>query len=268
LYADFLWGLSNGASVALGRGVRHYTDDLSFFKPTAVSVVPSLLKLFDRINAFNPELRIVLTGAGDCSPDLMESVKAKLPDAIFAFGYGLTETSSGVAISVGTGDPYALSICPDDTITIAKDGEILIESPTCMMKGYYNDPEGTAEVLRDGVLYTGDLGLFDPAGKLHITGRKKEMLVLPDGMKIFLPEYEARLSELLGTAELAVTLKGNRPVLIIQTAMTDAQIFDTIRPFTDELPRSQQLSEIILTDEPLPRTATGKVQRWQLREFV
>ena len=100
-----------------------------------------------------------------------------------------------------------MEICPDDTITLAEDGEILIEAPTCMMKGYYKRPDSTAEVLRDGVLHTGDLGSFDINGRLHITGRKKDILVLPDGTKIFLPEYEARLMSALGHTELAVTLR-------------------------------------------------------------
>ena len=118
-----------------------------------------------------------------------------------SFGYGLTETSSGVAISV-KGDPYAMEVCPDDTITIAEDGEILIEAPTCIMQGYYKRPDATREVLRGGVFHTGDLGMFDENGLLHITGRKKDMLVLPDGTKIFLPEYEAAIMQALGHTEI------------------------------------------------------------------
>ena len=183
-----------------------------------------------------------------------------------SFGYGLTETSSGVAISV-RGDPFAMEICPDDTITLAEDGEILIEAPTCIMQGYYKMPEATA-VLENGVLRTGDLGRFDAEGKLHITGRKKDMLVLPDGTKIFLPEYEARLMKALGHTELAVVMRGAGPLLVFSGEADKAELLEKLRPLMAELPRGQQLRDILITNEALPRTATGKIKRWELQQKV
>ena len=257
-----LWGLSCGASVALGRGARHYMDDCLTFRPTALSVVPSLLAFLLGHDCLNNSLRVILVGAGDCQSELLSAVTAK--DIRVSFGYGLTETSSGVAIST-KGDPFAMEICPDDEITIAKDGEILIKAPTCMMQGYYKMPEATAEAITDGVLHSGDLGYLDAEGLLHITGRKKDILVLADGTKIFLPEYEAKLSSVLGTAELAVLLKSGRPVLVISDDMlTKEEIRRKIRPILDEYPRGQQITEIILRSAPIPRTATGKIQRYRI----
>ena len=260
-----LWGLSCGACVALGRGARHYVDDCSFYKPTAVSVVPLLLGFLIRQRCVNPELKLVLVGAGDCPAPLLAAAAAM--GIRVSFGYGLTETSSGVAISV-RGDPFAMEICPDDTITLAEDGEILIEATTCIMQGYYKRPDATAAVLRDGVLHTGDLGYLDADRKLHITGRKKDMLVLPDGTKIFLPEYEARLMKGLGHTELAVTLKDGRPLLVYSGEADKAALLEALKPLMAELPRGQQLKDILITDEPLPRTATGKIKRWELQQKV
>ncbi|MBQ9648313.1 MAG: AMP-binding protein, partial [Oscillospiraceae bacterium] len=192
-----LWGLSCGACVALGRGARHYLDDCDFFKPTAVSIVPMLLGFLLKQNLINEEMKLVLVGAGDCPAALLQGARAR--GLRVSFGYGLTETSSGVALSLGD-DPYAMTVCPDDEITIAPDGEILIKVRSCMMKGYYKCPEDTNAVLAGGVLHTGDLGRFDEKGRLHVTGRKKDMLVLPDGTKLFLPEAEAELARLLGGA--------------------------------------------------------------------
>ena len=93
-----LWGLSCGASVALGRGARHYADDCAFFRPTAVSVVPMLLGFLLQHELINPELKLVLVGAGDCPAMLLGAARTK--GLRVSFGYGLTETSSGVAISV------------------------------------------------------------------------------------------------------------------------------------------------------------------------
>lgn len=258
-----LWGLSCGACVALGRGARYYAQDCGFYTPTAVSVVPLLLGFLLRENALNPELRTVLVGAGDCPPPLLAAAAAR--GLAVSFGYGLTETSSGVAISTG-GDPFAMDICPDDRVTLADDGEILIEAPTCMMQGYYRRPEDTAAVLRDGVLRTGDLGRFDDDGRLHITGRKKDVLVLPDGTKLFLPELEAELAAALGHTEIAVTLRDGRPVLVYCGEADRADLSRRLRPVMERLPRGQQIADILIVSDPLPRTATGKIKRWELQQ--
>ena len=258
-----LWGLSCGAAVALGRGPRHYVDDCAFFRPTALSAVPLLLGFLIQHRLFNEELKLVLVGAGDCPRPLLDAASAM--GVRISFGYGLTETSSGVAISV-SGDPFAMEICPDDTITLAEDGEILIQAPTCMMLGYYKRPADTAAVLVDGVLRSGDLGRFDEEGKLHITGRKKDMLVLPDGTKLFLPEYEGELMQALGHTELAVILLGSRPVLVYSGQAEEKALAEKLRPLMAARPRGQQLARILIVDSPLPRTATGKIKRWELQQ--
>lgn len=260
-----LWGLSCGAAVALGRGPRHYADDCTFFQPTAVSVVPLLLGFLLQHRLVNPELKLVLVGAGDCPKPLLDAA-AGLGLRV-SFGYGLTETSSGVAISV-SGDPFAMEVCPDDTITIAEDGEILIQAPTCMMQGYYKREADTAAVLQGGVLYSGDLGHFDAEGKLHVTGRKKDMLVLPDGTKLFLPEYEGEIMRALDHSELAVVLRGTRPVLVYSGEAESAALEKLLRPLMAGLPRGQQLAGVYVVDHPLPRTATGKIKRWELKQEV
>ena len=258
-----LWGLSCGASVALGRGARHYADDCAFFRPTAVSVVPMLLGFLLQHELINPELKLVLVGAGDCPAMLLGAARTK--GLRVSFGYGLTETSSGVAISV-SGDPFAMEVCPDDTITIADDGEILIQAPTCMMQGYYKRPEDTAAVLKDGILYSGDLGRFDKDGKLHITGRKKDMLVLPDGTKLFLPEYESAIMKALDHQELAVALKNGKPVLVYSGEADAKDIEKRLRPLMADQPRGRQITAVYVVSHPLPRTTTGKIKRWELQQ--
>ena len=269
-----LWGLSCGATVALGRGPRHYAEDLSYYRPTAVSVVPLLLGFLMKAQALNPELALILIGAGDCPANILCAAKAF--GVRVSFGYGLTETSSGVALSLGD-DPYAMTVCPDDTIRIAEDGEILIQVPTCIMKGYYKRPEDTAAVLKDGWLSTGDLGFLDENGCLHITGRKKDILVLSDGTKIYLPEYEQQIMRALGQTELAVTLRDGRPVLILKgdpaqagsaSSQDKAALLAALSPLMKTLPRGQQIADIVFSAQPLPRTATGKIKRYELNALL
>ena len=259
-----LWGMSCGAAVALGRGARHYAEDCLFFRPTALSAVPALLGFLLKVRALNPELKLILIGAGGCPEPILNAAKAT--GARVCFGYGLTETSSGVALSLGTGDPYAMEVCPDDTITIAPDGEVLIEAPTCVMQGYWRRPSDTEKVLRDGVLYTGDLGRIDECGKLHLTGRKKEILVLPDGTKLYLPEYEQALAAALGSDALLVLLDGGAPVLLLEGAEGEKEdVMRKIRPVLDARPRGQQIRRVEYYGKPLPRTASGKIMRWAIQ---
>ncbi|MCR4804657.1 MAG: AMP-binding protein, partial [Clostridia bacterium] len=209
-----LWGLACGACVALGRGPRHYLDDPAVFDPTAISAVPLLLGFLIQHDLLNPSLKLILVGAGDCPPLYLAMAAAK--GIRVSFGYGLTETSSGLALSLGD-DPFAMTVCPDDRIRIAEDGEILVSAPTCVMKGYYRNEEATkAAFTADGWLATGDLGMLDGEGRLRITGRKKDMLVFSDGTKLFLPEAEAELAKLLPGCELALVQKQSRTTLIVR----------------------------------------------------
>jgi len=254
---SLLWGLGYGACVALGRGRRHFLDDCRYFEPTILPAVPALLEALLRMDALNPGLRTVLIGAAPCTEQTIRAVRAK--GISVRFGYGLTETASGLAISTEDDDPFAMALCPD-TEAMIEEGEIAVRTP-CLMESYF----GGENPAVNGKFYTGDLGYLDDRGRLHVTGRKKEMLVLPSGVKIFCPEAERALERLLPGAEAAVVLRGGRPVLL--AAGCPAELAEkAVAAYNRTVPRAEQLAGAALHPGPLPRTATGKLKRWMLEE--
>lgn len=259
---SLFWGLSFGAKVALGRGLRHIIDDGTYYKASVISLVPQIASFMAMNKIFNKELRLALIGAGPCSQKIIDLIKAN--NIQVSFGYGLTETSSGVALSVGD-DPFAMKVCPDDKIVIADDDEILISSPTCMMKGYYKKVDDTNKVLYDGYLHTGDLGKIDENGLLHITGRKKDILVLSDGTKIYLPEYEEELMKYLSGADYAVNLIEEKIILFVYDERHQLNVEEKVKEFNYSKPRGQRISKIQYVETKLPRTQTGKIKRWALK---
>ena len=255
-----LWPLSFGSEISLSRGLPYIFEDIKEFKPTVMSLVPQLASFFALKKLFNPELKLVLIGAGDCSKDVLMLIKSL--GIRVSFGYGLTESSSGIALSLGE-DPKAMTICPDYQVEIAEDGEIIASSKTTLMKGYYKDEKGTDEVLKGDKLYTGDLGKIEN-DLLYITGRKKDILVLNDGTKIFLPEYEANLTKLLGpTSDFTVLQdEANRIILYIYS---ENKVDDIVATFNEKYPRGQRISQIIYAKNKLPRTKTNKVQKYMIK---
>lgn len=280
-----LWGLTYGATIALGRGTRYLLSDCEFFKPTILPVVPSLLKMLMQQHALPASLKVVLVGA---APLDAVSVKALQNVGMKVYlGYGLTETSSGIAITQDHKDPFALYPCPGADIRIEPDGEISVATP-CMMQGYLDFSEtiredagsdeaenndNSAYVLghpiipvEGGRLYTGDLGSLDTRGALCLTGRKKDMLVLPDGTKIFCPEYEEELSGLIGLSDLTVILKQDRPFLVIGDSGGNVpeNIDSLLAEFNEKRAMGLRICGVLSYGKPLPRTATGKIRRWEI----
>ncbi len=264
---SLLWGLSCGACVALSRGFKQMFSDFAFFKPTAVSLVPQMSGFFASRHVFNPELKLVLIGAGDCSDAILELISSQ--GIRVCFGYGLTETSSGVALSIGK-DPRAMTLCPDVKVSFGPDEEILLDCQPCLMGGYYKDEASTEAVLHKGILSTGDLGYLDSEGLLHIKGRKKDILVLDDGTKIYCPEYEGKLAALLGTDKDFAIGKNEKGQIVLAFGKATLQdnYSSLVASFNQSVPYSSRIAVVLYFPGPLPRTQTGKIKRWALQKMI
>jgi long-chain acyl-CoA synthetase len=127
--------------------------------------------------------RFAITGAAPINPDILTLFQS-LGIPIFE-GYGMTEDTAGATINYGgmnrigtVGTPF-----PETEMKVAQDGELLMRGRH-VMKGYYKNPEATAETIVDGWLHTGDVGEIDADGFVKITGRKKEIYVTSGGKNI------------------------------------------------------------------------------------
>lgn len=177
---------------ALKIGQKRATLIMDFLK------VPAYLKLFYWLAYFIifrklkkrmgwDRLRVAISGAAPISPDVLhffQSIGVNLME-----GYGQTE-GTGVACVSRTGQVKFGTVGPPITgteIKIAEDGEILVKSPS-IFKGYFRNPKDSAETVKDGWLYSGDVGEIDKDGYLKITDRKKDIIVTAGGKNIT-PQY-------------------------------------------------------------------------------
>ena len=127
-------------------------------------------------------LKIIASGSAALQPRLSRVFNAA--GIAVMEGYGLTETSPVISVNDVREKGFKIGsvgkVLPETKVTIANDGEILVEGPNVMM-GYYKNPEKTAEVLQNGKFHTGDIGEIDSEGFLKITDRKKEMFKTSGG---------------------------------------------------------------------------------------
>ncbi|CUH40495.1 Long-chain-fatty-acid--CoA ligase [Jannaschia seosinensis] len=218
-------------------------------------------------------LRYVSSGAAPLDPAWKRKAEAfyGLP---LQNGYGMTETTAGVSATRNRiGDPDT-SVGPPLTgceIRIADPsaegvGEILTRGPH-VMKGYYRAPDLTAETLdAEGWLSTGDLGRIDAEGRLHVVGRKKE-LIIRSGFNVYPPEVEAALnghSDVVQSAVIGRARNGNEDILaFVQATRPDLDTSLLAEFVAASLSAYKRPSAIFVVDA-LPAAATGKILKHKL----
>jgi len=193
-------------------------------------------------------------------------------------GYGMTEAAPMITFTrpgkFKAGSPG--QALPNLELRI-KDDEIIAKGPN-IMKGYYNRPEETAEVIKDGWLYTGDLGKVDKKGFLTITGRRKEIIVLPSGKNINPALLERKLEEHEMIAEAGIFFdKGFLHALIFpeisiaeQKNISELNIYfrkEILPQFNQQVTSYKRIMKFTLVGEELPKTRLGKLQRFKLPEL-
>jgi fatty-acyl-CoA synthase len=146
-------------------------------------------------------------------------------------------------------------------------GEILIRGPGRMV-GYWNNPEATAQAVRDGWLHTGDLGMLDEQGLLTFVDRMKD-IIISGGLNISAAEVERAVGEFSGVEEVVVIAApddrfGETPMAVLY-ATAEVDVAALIRHCNDRLADYKVPRYVAIEVEPLPRLATGKLSKPAVR---
>jgi acyl-CoA synthetase (AMP-forming)/AMP-acid ligase II len=254
-----------------------------------VAGVPTLMrKLMEAPDIARYDLSSLGTigsGGAPVPPDLIRSIGSHFKRRVAPTnGYGLTETTSSVVTN--TGDEYLEH--PDSVgrptltsdIRVTDDegkpcaprvpGEVCMYGPS-VVRGYWNKPEATAEAFVDGWFSSGDIGFLDEDGLLFIVDRKKDV-VIRAGENVYCAEVEAVLFEHPAIADVAIiglphASLGEEVAAVVELQPATAASADDLQTYARQrLAEFKVPSRVFFRDTPLPRTATGKVLKRELRD--
>jgi len=246
---------------------------------------------FRRIHeSFGGKLRLAVSGGASFDADVARDFH-RLGFTILQ-GYGLTETSGAATVTRFEDNKIGSVGTPLNGVEVKIDepneqgiGEVLIRGPV-VMSGYYRNPDANREAFTpDRWFRSGDLGRFDRGGHLYIVGRKKDVIKLPSGKNVFPEDVEAHYEQspfvsevcVLGVKDDASQFKGAEKlcaVVVPNFEYLKAQHIANSREWVvwelenlgRELPEYQRVHDFVLRAEPLPRTTTRKVRRFELKD--
>lgn len=266
-------------------------EGIQRWRVTVAAVVPPLVLALAKNPALEKydlsSIRIVLSGAAPLGKDLVDALRARVPQAVFGQGYGMTEAGPVLSMcpafakepapakpgSCGTvvRNAELKVVDPDTGLSLGRNlpGEICIRGPQ-IMKGYLNDPEATARTIDvHGWLHTGDIGYVDDDDEVFIVDRVKELIKFK-GFQVPPAELEALLVAHPSIADAAVVPQkdeaaGEVPVAFVVRA-ADADIAeDAIKDFiSKQVVFYKRLHKVYFTPS-IPKSASGKILRRDLR---
>lgn len=224
---------------------------------------------------FGGELREIVCGGAPIRPVIGEFfIDIGMP---LIAGYGITECSPLVSVNPVSFNDYNTAGCRLPCLDWKIDqpneegiGEILVKGDVVML-GYFNNPELTAEVLKDGWFYTGDYGYLTEKDQLVITGRKKNLIVLSNGKNIYPEVLEAEIMNVAGVQEVIVSgvknEQGLETSLMAEVFLkedftySEDELLKLIRQQMKDFPDYSRISSVKLRAEPFIKTTSNKIIR-------
>ncbi|MBS4034525.1 MAG: AMP-binding protein [Ignavibacterium sp.] len=235
-------------------------------------------KIFKKVHdRFGGNIKYLVSGGAALDPEVAKDFTT-LGFEILE-GFGMTETAPMITFT-RPGEVYPGSAGRPLTTNEVKviDGEIVNRGRN-VMKGYYNRPEETADIIKDGWLHTGDLGYLDEKNRIFITGRKKEIIILSNGKNINPEEVEIKLASMSDLInEVGVFEKNDMLHAVIYPEYQKAKqkeidnleeylTWNVIDKYNQSVTPYKKVMKFSLIKEPLPRTRLSKLKRFLLPEL-
>ncbi len=288
--AMVMGGAAMGATLVLHHrfNVRQVIALMVEHRPTVLHAVPAMLvAMNERLDDYPADLsslKWVISGGAPLEAEVAEKFSHH-SNALVVEGFGLSEASPVTHVGNLFDEPCYGTIglpLPETQCRIVDNkggmedlgcgvvGEMIVRGPQVML-GYWNDPEGTHEAIRDGWLMTGDLATRDESGRYTIVGRKKD-LIITSGFNVYPVEVETVLQSAPGVAEVAVVGQPDpqrgeivKAFLVMQPGATWDE--DALRTYCREhLSKHKQPQIYERCVDELPKNFLGKIIRRKLRE--
>ena len=282
LIRNLTTSLYTGSEIFICKNTKDMFKDIAAFKPTMLVSVPALIELALKLsvqmkkNMFGPAMKCIISGAANVPPYLIAECK-KLGITLLP-GYGLTEAANLVSGNPDSDkNPESIGFLYPNQEYKIENGELYLKGRN-LMKGYVNEDEENKNAFSDGWFKTGDLVRIDEKGYLYITGRIKEIIVLPTGENISPAELEAKFNELdfiqdsqvfedideSGNHYLALeVVPRENEVSKINEENKNDFIIKKLEDINKSLPSFQRVSKIIVRTSDFERTPSMKIKRYK-----
>lgn len=282
--SQFLTHFYLGGSIVIYDGIFvparffHYIEKYGCTNTTCIPTMLYLITKSKKSNYSLKSLRYLCFGGGAISLDVLKKVSDWFPDVGIVQTYGQTEASPRITCllpqdserKVGSVGKPILGVCVKVVDEYGKElpansrGEIVVKGDN-VMKGYYKRPEETAKVIRNGWLYTGDIGMFDDEGYLYVVGRIKNVIIT-GGLNIYPEEIEEVLRSYSDVEEALVLPKqhevlGEVPMAQVVVKKNSRVSASELLDFCKERLEIQKIPSEIIVVEKIEKTYNGKVRR-------
>jgi len=266
---------------------KEYLDAVPKYNATALGGAPQLyIPLVNHPDFASYDLsgiKVAASGAAPLARSVLDRMLEAFPEGVVQEGYGLTECTMGatanppfrdqirlgsVGLPVFDTDVKVVDVATGEDLPPGAEGEICIKGPQ-VMQGYWQRPEATAEVLKDGWLYTGDIGREDEDGFIYITDRKKDMIIYK-GYNVYPRQIEEVLFQHPAVQQCAVVGKpdpegGEIPVAFVELKQGEKISEEALMEHVNsQVAYYKKVRRVIFMDA-IPVSAAGKVLKKELR---
>jgi long-chain acyl-CoA synthetase len=245
-------------------------------------------KLFGQVHKkLGGAFRFWVSGGAAIDPDILKAFD--IMGMTIVQGYGLTESSPVISANDLSHNKYGSVGRPIPGVCVKIVNEEIVASGPNIMQGYFKMPEETEKVLRDGWLYTGDVGYLDKDGYLYITGRIKDVIISSSGLNVYPDEVEFELNKIPYIKESCVIgrkvrtgiKKGSEEVFAVVSpdieyfekmglSIDDNAVFtaihEAIGKLNEKLPMHKRISGMEVRNTEFPKTSTKKIKRFEVRK--